>query len=59
VRQLLAETLLVFGVGGVLGVGLAYLGTAWLGALELPALLPPVLLDLTPDFWVVALWFPP
>jgi predicted permease len=49
VRHLLAESLLIFGAGGVAGVGLAYLGAAWLQGLELPPTLPPLLLGFEPD----------
>jgi hypothetical protein len=54
VRHLLAESLLIFALGGLLGVGLAHLGTAWLAGIPLPPQLPPVLLDLEPDLRVLA-----
>jgi predicted permease len=54
VRHLLAESLLIFALAGLLGVGLAYLGTAWLAGIPLPPQLPPVLLDLEPDLRVLA-----
>ncbi|GMV07871.1 MAG: hypothetical protein AMXMBFR53_41460 [Gemmatimonadota bacterium] len=53
-RHLLAESLLVFGAGGVAGVGLAYLGCAWLTGIELPPQVPPLLLGFTPNARVLA-----
>lgn len=54
VRHLLVESLAVFALGGLMGVGLAYLGTAWLSRLELPPQLPPLSLRLGPDTGVLA-----
>jgi predicted permease len=54
VRHLLAESLILFALGGALGLWLAYLGTAWLARIPLPPQMPPVLLDLTPDARVLA-----
>jgi predicted permease len=54
VRHLLVESLMVFALGGLLGVGLAYFGTAWLSRIELPPQLPPLSLRLRPDAGVLA-----
>lgn len=54
VRHLLAESLLIFGFGGLAGVASAYIGTAWLARIDLPAPVPPFVLDLTPDAGVLA-----
>jgi predicted permease len=54
VRHLLAESLALLAVGGLLGVGLAWLGTGWLARIDLPPQVPPVLLSLTPDARVLA-----
>jgi predicted permease len=54
VRHLLAESLMIFAVGWVAGVGLAYLGTAWLSGMEIPPQAPPLLVDFSPDHRVLA-----
>jgi len=54
VRHLLAESLVVFALGGLAGVGLAYLGSAWLTRIQLPPQMPPLLLHLAPDRRVLA-----
>lgn len=54
VRHLLAESMVLFTLGGALGVWLAYIGTAWLARIPLPPQVPPVLLDLAPDARVLA-----
>jgi putative ABC transport system permease protein len=54
VRHLMAESLMVFGLGGAAGVGLAYLGCAWLQGIDLPPQVPPLGLGFSPDTRVVA-----
>ncbi len=54
VRHLLAESLLLSAVGGLAGVGLAYLGAAWLSALPLPPQAPDLRFTFTPDRLVLA-----
>lgn len=49
VRHLLAESLLLFAAGGLLGIGLAYLGTGWISHLEMPPQMPEMLFTFTPD----------
>ena len=48
VRQLLTESLILFASGGVLGVGLAFLGTRALASISLPVDVP-IFIDATPD----------
>ncbi len=48
VRHLLAESLMVFAVGGAAGVALAWLGTSWIARIPLPPQVP-LILELTPD----------
>jgi predicted permease len=48
VRQLLTESLILFGAGGVLGVGLAFLATRALSGLPLPVDVP-IAIDASPD----------
>lgn len=54
VRHLLAESLLLFAGGGLLGVGLSYLGTAWISHLKLPPQFPQMWFRFTPDGRVLA-----
>jgi predicted permease len=53
VRHLLTESLLLFALGGVAGVGLAVAGTRWLSSLPLPPQVP-IVLDFAPDLTVLA-----
>jgi len=53
VRQLLAEALLVFGLGGAIGLALTVWGTRLLSDLPLPARVP-ISLDFSPDPRVLA-----
>jgi predicted permease len=53
VRQMLAESMVIFLAGGAAGVALAYLGTGWLARMPLPPQVP-VVLDLAPDAGVLA-----
>ncbi len=48
IRHLLAESLLLFGLGGGLGVGFAWLGVGWLRSIPLPPHVP-IAIDLAPD----------
>jgi predicted permease len=54
IRHLIAESLILFLLGGVGGVALSYLGTSALAATPIPINPPPVL-DLTPDVGVLTL----
>jgi predicted permease len=54
VRHLLAESLTLFAVGGLLGTALAWVGTSWLTRVDLPPQVPTLLLHLTPDGRVLA-----
>jgi predicted permease len=54
VRHLLSESLLLFALGGALGVLLAFAGTAWIARMELPAQMPDMLLTVSPDLVVLA-----
>lgn len=53
-RHLLTESLLLFAIGGGVGVVLAYAGTAWLSRMELPPQIPLVELGMTPDIAALA-----
>jgi len=52
VRQLVTETLLLFGLGGVVGIVLTYWAVSVIGRLSLPIPIP-LLLDFSPDLRVL------
>ena len=54
VRQLLVETLLLFAIGGGVGIVVAFWGTQLLQQLPLPESIPPLNLNFTPDLRVLA-----